>query len=80
MSVRDYLSLREKVKTFSFIDASKLLWKLRMIKSLDEIRKLKFICKIASEAYEKLPEKIGIGETEKSICYHVNCRFTIIDK
>ena len=68
MSVRDYLSLREKVKTFNFIDGSQLLWKLRMIKSLDEISKLKFICKIASEAYEKLPEKIGIGETERSIC------------
>ena len=32
------------------------------------ISKLKFICKIASEAYEKLPEKIGIDETERSVC------------
>ena len=68
MSVKDYQRLKEKVRAFNFIDGSELLWKLRMIKSLEEINKLKFICKIASEAYEKLPEKIGIGETERSIC------------
>ena len=68
MSIKDYQCLKEKVRAFSFIDGSQLLWKLRMIKSLEEISKLKFICKIASEAYEKLPEKIGINETERSVC------------
>ena len=68
MPLRDYFNLKEKIKGFSLIDGSKLLWELRLIKSEEEINKLKFICNIASEAYENIPNVTQIGETERAIC------------
>jgi len=68
MPIRDYMSLQKQLNEFSFVDGSNVLWNLRMIKSENEISKLKFICKTASEAYENLPNKININETERSIC------------
>ena len=68
MPIRDYMSLQKQINEFSFVDGSNVLWNLRMIKSENEISKLKFICKTASEAYENLPNTININETERSIC------------
>ncbi len=68
MPIRDYMSLQKQINEFSFVDGSNVLWNLRMIKSENEISKLKFICKTASEAYENLPDTININETERSIC------------
>ena len=68
MPLKDYFDLQNKIKGFSFVDGSKLIWELRLYKSREEIQKLKFICKTASEAYENLPNIIGINETERSIC------------
>ena len=39
-----------------------------MIKSKEEIKKLRYICKITSDAYEYLPKLINIGESERAIC------------
>ena len=68
MPLRDFFDLQKKVTKFNFIDGSKLLWELRILKSGDEIKKLKYICKIASDAYENLPNIININETERTIC------------
>ena len=68
MPFRDYINLQSIINEFSFIDGSNLLWNLRMIKSKDETDKLNFICNIASDAYENLPNNISINETERSIC------------
>lgn len=68
MPFKDFVTLREKVHNFSFVDGSESLWSLRMIKSNEEINRLKFICKITSDAYEELYNNINIGESERSIC------------
>ena len=64
MPLKDYFNLQKKIKGFSLVDGSKLLWELRLIKSEEEINKIKFICNIASEAYENIPEVTHIDETE----------------
>ena len=36
-----------------------------MIKTEEEIKRIKFICSIASDAYNSLPSKLSIGDTER---------------
>ena len=68
MSINDFDKLREQMSNYKFIDASKIIWQLRMIKSQNEIKKIKKIISIASNAFDSLPNHINIGMTEIEIC------------
>ena len=63
MPLVDFFSLQSNLSR-NFIDASPILWELRMIKSNAEIDKIKHICKITSDAYENLPCLIKVGDSE----------------
>ena len=65
MPVRDLLKLKEMVKT-NIVDGSDAIWDMRMIKTNNEIERIKFICSIASDAYNNLPAKLAIGDTERT--------------
>ena len=68
MPLKDFFTLQNKIKGFSLVDGSKLIWDLRLLKTTEEIKKIEFICNAASESYESLPNNININETERSIC------------
>ena len=65
MPVRDLLKLKEIIKT-NIVDGSDAIWDMRMIKTNNEIERIKFICSIASDAYNNLPAKLAIGDTERT--------------
>ncbi|MDC0497910.1 Xaa-Pro peptidase family protein [Alphaproteobacteria bacterium] len=65
MPVRDLLKLKEMVKT-NIVDGSDAIWDMRMIKTNNEIKRIKFVCSIASDAYNNLPAKLAIGDTERT--------------
>ena len=65
MPVRDLLKLKEIIKT-NIVDGSDAIWDMRMIKTNNEIERIKFICSIASDAYNSLPAKLAIGDTERT--------------
>ena len=65
MPVRDPLKLKEIIKT-NIVDGSDAIWDMRMIKTNNEIERIKFICSIASDAYNSLPAKLAIGDTERA--------------
>ena len=64
MPVRDFIKLKEVVKT-NLVDGSDAIWDMRMIKTNEEIKKIKFICSIASDAYNALPSTLSMGNTER---------------
>lgn len=66
MPVRDLLRLKKIVKT-NIVDGSDAIWDMRMIKTNNEIERIKFICSIASDAYNNLPTKLAIGDTERTV-------------
>ena len=68
MSINDFDKLRKNISNCNFIDAGKIIWELRMIKSKDEIKKIKRITSIASDVFDNLPNHIKIGMTEIEIC------------
>ena len=65
MPVRDLLKLKEIVKT-NIVDGSDAIWEMRMIKTNAEIERIKYICSVASDAYNNLPSKLAIGDTERT--------------
>ncbi len=68
MSVKDFDKLRKNMTKYSFVDGSKIIWKLRMIKSKEEIKKMKKIISIASNVFDNLPNLININMSEIEIC------------
>ena len=64
MPISDFLKLKEVVGT-NLVDGSNAIWDMRMIKTNEELKKIKFICSIASDAYNVLPSTLSIGNTER---------------
>ena len=64
MPVKDLEKLKETIN-LNIIDGSDALWDIRMIKTNAEIEHIKYICSIASDAYNQLPSKLAIGDTER---------------
>ena len=67
MSIKDFKKLEQNLSNHQFVDASNLIWQLRMIKSQNEIAKIKKITKIASKAFDELPNYINVGQSEIEI-------------
>ena len=66
MPVKDLEKLRKTIN-LNIIDGSDALWDIRMVKTNAEIEHIKYICSIASDAYNQLPLKLAIGDTERDI-------------
>ena len=64
MPVRDLFKLKEILKT-NIVDGSDAIWEIRMIKTNAEVERIKHICSITSDAYNDLPSKLNIGDTER---------------
>ena len=64
MSINDFDKLRTNLSNYNFVNASHLIWKLRIVKSQNEITKIKKIISIASEVFDNLPNQMHIGMTE----------------
>ena len=71
MPVRDLLKLKETVKT-NIVDGSDAIWDMRMVKTNAEIERIKFICSIASDAFNNLPSKLLIGDSERDAVNKLN--------
>jgi Xaa-Pro aminopeptidase len=68
MSINDFDTLRKNLSNCNFIDASEIIWQLRIIKSPEEIKKIKKIISIASNVFDNFPNYIHLGMTEIEIC------------
>ena len=68
MSINDFDMLRKDLSKIEFINASKIIWELRMIKSHNEIKKIKKIISLTSNVFDNLTKKINIGMSEIEIC------------
>ena len=66
MPLVDFFFLKSNLSK-NVIDASSMLWELRIIKSNAEISKINHICKMTSDAYENLPLLTKAGDSERDI-------------
>lgn len=68
MPAGDFQTLLDRLSGYEIADASLLLHQLRFVKSAREIEKIRYICGLASDAFEALPSVARTGETERQIC------------
>lgn len=67
LSFNDFQAMKHKLPHVTFIDASSVLWQLRMVKSTAEIQCARKACQITSEAFHVCFESIKMGMTEREI-------------
>jgi Xaa-Pro aminopeptidase len=65
LSYNDFVEIKEGLPNAHFMDASDLLWSLRMVKSPLEIGCIRKACDIIARAFEKSFKMIREGMTEK---------------
>lgn len=68
MPPADFFVLKENLQGGNIVDAGNLLKRVRVVKSENEVEKIRAACEIASSAFEALPGKIRSGDTERDIC------------
>ena len=66
MPVLDFGILQSNFK-FNIVDGTSLIWKLRIVKTLNEIRKIKKVAQIVSDVFEKLPTFISADDSERDV-------------
>lgn len=64
MPIVDFDRLRNEISGIEFVDASPLIWGLRMVKSPLEIDKLREACRIGSDTFDLFLERVRYGDTE----------------
>ena len=67
MAVNDYLAVKELLPSARFVDASMLIWKLRMIKMPTEIAYMRKANQIAGRSFDRIFSEICEGMTEKEV-------------
>jgi len=67
MPLEQYATLCAKFPAAEFIDATSIVRDLRMVKSETEIEKIAYICGVASDAFDALPDIAATGMPEAEI-------------
>jgi Xaa-Pro aminopeptidase len=68
MPAADYARLVDGLGNIEVADATGIVRLLRNVKSPAEIDKIRYVCGLASDAFEALPAAARIGETEREVC------------
>ncbi len=64
MPIMDFDRLRSQIQGIEFVDASPLIWGLRMVKSELEIGKVREACRIGSDTFDLFLQRVNYGDTE----------------
>ena len=67
MPIVDFDRLRSEISAIEFVDASPLIWGLRMVKSDLEIAKVREACRIGSDTFDLFLERVKYGQTEVEV-------------
>jgi len=66
MPILDFGLLQDSSK-FDIIDAASLIWKLRIVKTPNEIKKMERVSKIVSDVFDLLPTFISTHDSERDV-------------
>ena len=66
MPVLDFSLLQDNSK-FDIVDGTSLIWKLRTVKTINEIKKIERVTHIVSDVFEILPTLISINDSERDV-------------
>ena len=66
MPVLDFSLLQDNSK-FDIVDGTSLIWKLRTVKTINEIKKIERVTHIVSDVFQILPTLISINDSERDV-------------
>jgi Xaa-Pro aminopeptidase len=67
MPVRDFQHLQNELTGIEVIDCAELMLQLCSVKSAAEIDKVRYVCELASDSFNALPNLIHSGQSEREI-------------
>ncbi len=67
MPAQDYRLLEQQLSPLEFVDCAALMLKLCSVKSAAEIEKIRYVCELASDSFNALPEFAKSGQSEREI-------------
>ncbi|MDH3634880.1 MAG: Xaa-Pro peptidase family protein [Gammaproteobacteria bacterium] len=67
MPARDYRHLETELTEFELADCADLMLRLCSVKSSAEIAKIRYVCELASDSFNALPEFARMGQSERDI-------------
>ncbi len=67
MPAQDYRLLEQQLSLLEFVDCAALMLKLCSVKSAAEIEKIRYVCELASDSFNALPEFAKSGQSEREI-------------
>ncbi|RXG83575.1 M24 family metallopeptidase [Bradyrhizobium zhanjiangense] len=67
MSFNDFIRIRDELAPTEFVDAGRLMQTLRMVKSTEEVERMRRACSIVGEAFEWLPNVLRPGISEYDV-------------
>lgn len=67
ISYNDFVRLKKELPEAEFVDASRLIWDMRMVKSRCEVDLMRKACEIIDRVHEAVPELLEPGMTEKNV-------------
>ena len=65
MPIADFDRLRADVRGLAFVDASPVIWSLRMVKSPAEIARIRTACQLGCDAFDAVASRLRSGDTER---------------
>jgi Xaa-Pro aminopeptidase len=71
----DYFSLIKLAPQTEFFSAAPIIYDLRAIKSQEDFKDLRNVCKATIEILESLPDKVKTGMTELDVKAEIECKY-----
>ncbi len=71
----DYLALTNIAPQTEFFSAAPIIYDLRSVKSQEDLKDLRNVCKATIEILESLPDFVKIGMTEKEVKANIECKY-----
>ena len=75
-----HLALQKLVPNTDFISAAPIIYKLRSVKSSEELKDLRNVCKATIELLEKIPDMTKVGMTEREVMAKLEYEYAKVGK
>ncbi len=69
LNMNEWERLKKELPKAKFVDATDLIWEMRMIKSDWEIQTMRHLYRVASKGYFQIINNAGLGKNEKQLFY-----------
>ena len=75
MPVAQFQALQESLPGIELANGTPCIWQIRMVKTKAEIDHIRYICQLACDGYDRVPELVSIGDSEREAARSLRIEF-----